>query len=71
FGSAAENQLSLMSDIDLAVKFSEIDKEDAGRFRIETLRKVNEKIDIQVYNILPDKIKKEIDKKGKILWKRE
>jgi hypothetical protein len=27
--------------------------------------------DIQVYNVLPDKIKKEIDEKGKILWKKE
>ena len=68
FGSAVENQLLINSDIDIAVDFSYITKEEALRFRLDVSRKINSKIDIQVYNVLPDKIKKEIDIKGKILY---
>lgn len=68
FGSVVENRLTLFSDIDIAVEFNEISKNDATRFKLEILRKVNEKIDIQVYNFLPDKIKKEIREKGKVLY---
>ena len=70
FGSAAENQLSLRSDIDLAVEFDKIDVKEATRFRLDILSKVSERADIQVYNILPDKIKKEIDEKGRVLYKK-
>ena len=70
FGSAAERQLSLRSDIDIAVEFDEIDEKEAAKFRISTLGKVPDKIDIQVYNILPDKIKKEIDEKGKVIYEK-
>ena len=43
---------------------------EASEFRIKVSGKVPEKIDIQVYNTLPEKIKKEIDKKGKVIWKK-
>jgi len=71
FGSAAENQLTLSSDIDLAVEFDKIMNNEALLFRREILSKVNEKIDIQVFNVLPAKIKKEIQKKGKMIYERE
>lgn len=71
FGSAAENKLTLLSDIDIAIDFKEISKTEAVKFRLEMLRKVNKKVDIQVYNILPDKIKKEIQEKGKLLYERK
>ncbi|MBU0929658.1 MAG: nucleotidyltransferase domain-containing protein [Nanoarchaeota archaeon] len=71
FGSAAEHKLVLRSDIDIAVEFTDITKEDAMAFRLHILGRANEKIDIQVYNILPDKIKKEIDLKGKVLYERK
>lgn len=70
FGSAAENQLTLDSDIDVAVEFDKIDKKEAALFRLKTLSKIDNKIDIQVYNFLPNKIKKEIDEKGKIIYKK-
>lgn len=70
FGSAVKNQLRLSSDIDFAVIFDKISLKDATKFRIEMSSKVSEKIDIQVYNILPSKIKKEIDKNGKEIYKR-
>ena len=70
FGSAAENKLTLSSDIDIAVEFINIMKEDANRFRREVMGKVNEKIDVQVYNMLPNKIKKEILNKKKVLYEQ-
>jgi predicted nucleotidyltransferase len=69
FGSTVENQRTHRSDIDIAVEFDEISSKDAAKFRIKTF--FNENVDIQVYNILPDKIKKEIDEKGKVIWKKE
>jgi len=70
FGSAAENQLTFRSDIDIAVEFSDISLKDATLFRIRTLGKLSSKIDIQVFNMLPNKIKKEININGKILYKK-
>ena len=69
FGSTTEGMRSFRSDIDIAVLFSEITREDAFNFRRRILGEV-EKVDIQVYNILADKIKKEIDLRGKVLYER-
>jgi len=71
FGSTVENSLRLNSDIDIAVKFDKINLKEATNFRLEITSKASKKIDIQVYNILPNKLKKEIDKKGKIIYKNE
>ena len=37
---------------------------------IKIVTDVNEKFDIQVYNHLPDKIKIEIDRKGRVLYRK-
>ena len=71
FGSFVENRFHLFSDIDIAVKFKEINIKDATKFRIGISGRLPEKVDVQVYNILPDKIKKEIDKNGKTIYQRE
>lgn len=71
FGSTIENRLALSSDVDIAVEFDKIDKKEATKFRINMSGKVNKKADIQVYNILPDKIKKEIDKNRKVIYERK
>ena len=71
FGSLVENKFHLFSDIDIAVKFKEINIKDATKFRLDILGRLPEKIDIQVYNILPDKIIKEIDKNGKAIYQRK
>jgi len=70
FGSAVERQLALSSDIDLAVEFFQIGKKEAWQFRLDIARDFNERVQVQVYNILPDKIKKEIDLKGRVLYDR-
>jgi predicted nucleotidyltransferase len=68
FGSFVDNTMTFRSDIDMAVKFNQIDLKEATKFRIRISGKVKQKVDIQVYNILPIKIKKEIDAKGKKIY---
>lgn len=70
YGSAAENKLTFKSDIDIAVEFSDINLKEATLFRKKILGKVNPRIDMQVYNHLPDNIKKEIGSKGKVIYKK-
>jgi len=68
FGSAVEKKLTFKSDIDIAVKFDRASLKEATLFRKRVSGRVNSRVDVQVYNILPDKIKKEIDAKGKRLY---
>jgi predicted nucleotidyltransferase len=70
FGSTAENSLTLFSDIDIAVEFSDTNLNEATQFRIRIMGNTSKRIDVQVYNILPDKIKKEIDSKGKVIYEQ-
>lgn len=70
FGSTVENKRTYRSDLDIAVDFDEIDLKEATQFRIHILGRVGNKVDVQVYNILPSKIKKEIDEKGKVIYER-
>jgi len=69
FGSIIENKMTPRSDIDIVVLFNQINKKEATKFRIRISGKVSNKIDIQVFNILPEKIKKSILKKHKVLYK--
>jgi len=71
FGSIVTNEMNLSSDIDIAVVFDDISKRNAGEFRIHVLGRVNNKMDIQVYNTLPEKIKKSIDNANKTIFKRK
>ena len=68
FGSVAEGAHIFRSDIDIAVEFDKITLKEATKFRIKF--NYSEKIDVQVYNILPEKLKKEINK-GKIIYERK
>lgn len=72
FGTAAENKLRLDSDIDITVEFDKnINEKEAFKFKLYISGKVNEKVDIQIFNSLPDEIKNEIDRRGKILFERK
>ena len=71
FGSTAENQRTFHSDIDISVEFSEINQKEASEFKIKTSGESGEMVDIQVYNFLPEKIKKEINKKGKVIYEKQ
>ncbi len=68
FGSSVENQRTFRSDVDIAVEFDKIDEKEAFEFRIKIGG--SDMLDIQVYNVLPDKLKKEIDEKGRVLYGR-
>jgi predicted nucleotidyltransferase len=70
FGSAVENKLTFKSDIDIAVEFDKINVKEATLFRKRLLGKFHSRVDIQVYNVLPQKIKKQIDLNNKILYKK-
>src|SRR3989344_2419765 len=63
FGSMVKKEMSVRSDIDIAVLFNKISIREATEFRIKALTNSPEKIDIQVFNVLPEKIKKSILKK--------
>ncbi|MBS3083883.1 nucleotidyltransferase domain-containing protein [Candidatus Pacearchaeota archaeon] len=69
FGSTAIGKRHLGSDVDIAVEFDEITEKNAFDFRMRIL-KYFDKLDVQVYNVLPDKVKKEIDKEGKVLYEK-
>ncbi|MBI2043143.1 nucleotidyltransferase domain-containing protein [Candidatus Pacearchaeota archaeon] len=71
FGSVIENKLTFKSDIDIAVAFDEITEKQAFEFRKNIMGKLPDKIDIQVFNFLPKKIKEEIKNKGRIIYKNE
>ncbi len=71
FGSAAENELTLLSDLDIAAEFDDIDPNTALKFCLEIKRNFSDRLDIQVYNVLPNKIKKMIDEHGRMLYARK
>ncbi len=68
FGSIIENKMTVRSDIDIAVVFKKIGLKEATTFRIRVSGRVDDKVDVQVFNVLPEKIKKEIRKKYKVLY---
>ncbi|MEK6856231.1 MAG: nucleotidyltransferase domain-containing protein [Nanoarchaeota archaeon] len=70
FGSTVSRKRHLESDIDIAVKFKDISFDEATRFRIRVMSKIKEGLDLQVYNVLPDKLKIEIDKSGRVLFQK-
>jgi len=71
FGSGVENKLTFRSDIDIAVLFNDISIKEATLFRSQIAGRVSDSADIQVLNVLPEKIKKSILQNHKILYKNE
>lgn len=69
FGSFADNTAAPGSDIDICAVFkNKISLKEATLFRIRISGQLPEKADIQVFNILPQKIKKAIAKNHKVLY---
>ncbi len=67
FGSAVKNELTFRSDIDIAVMFKKrISLREATKFRVKFSG--NKKIDVQVFEFLPKKVKKSILKNHKVLY---
>ncbi len=71
FGSIVGNAVTFRSDIDIAVTFDNITLSEATLFRKRVLGKALEQADIQVYNILPARIQREIELKGRVIYDGE
>lgn len=71
FGSVIKNKMTIRSDIDIAVLFDKVSKNTADNFRMRVLGWVDDKVDVQVFNVLPEKIKKSILKSHRVLYKRD
>ena len=71
FGSRVNGIVTPRSDIDICFVFDEIKRDEADRFRIRILGNFSTNEDIQVFNALPQKIKRSIAKSHKILYKKE
>ncbi|MBU2615887.1 MAG: nucleotidyltransferase domain-containing protein [Nanoarchaeota archaeon] len=67
FGSVIENKLTIRSDIDIAVEFDKISLREATLFRKRVSGQLPDKVDVQVLNVLPKKVKKSILKNHRIL----
>ena len=68
FGSVVKNEVTIGSDIDIAVIFNNITLKDATRFRARVSGRLPDKVDIQVFNTLPKKIQTSILKNHKVLY---
>ncbi len=70
FGSVINNKLTFRSDIDIAVEFRKINLKQATLFRKRILGKASNIVDLQVFNFLPMKIKKEVEM-GRLLYENK
>lgn len=70
FGSHARGIVTKRSDIDICVVFDKISREEADKFRVRILGHFPLSMDVQVFNILPQKIKREIAHSHKVLYKK-
>ena len=69
FGSFADNSFTPRSDIDICVVFKwPLAEKEATRFRIRISGQLPEKIDIQVFNMLPQKIRRAIARNHRVLY---
>lgn len=70
FGSFADNSFTPHSDIDICTVFKKnLTLKEATTFRIRIAGQLPEKIDIQVFHTLPQKIKRTIMQNHRILYK--
>jgi len=62
--------VNVRSDIDICVVFDSIDRKESFDFRIRVMGNFDSKMDIQVFNVLPQKIKRSIARDHKVLYQR-
>jgi len=71
FGSHVKGIVTKRSDIDVCVIFTDISSRDSSKFRLRIMGELPEKFDVQVFNVLPQKIKRSIAINHKILYKSD
>ncbi len=70
FGSFADNTYTGRSDIDICVIFKDgLTLDQATLFRVRVSGSISEKADVQVFNILPQKVKRDIARNHRVLFK--
>lgn len=69
FGSVLSGDMTLTSDIDIAIDVPGISVRDATVLRRRLLGKLPEHVDVQVYSTLPTTLRNAVDK-GKVLFRR-
>ncbi|MBI5225880.1 nucleotidyltransferase domain-containing protein [Candidatus Micrarchaeota archaeon] len=71
FGSTIQKTRTLgHSDVDIAVEFDDITPTEALKFRRRILGNFNEKVDVQVLNVLPKEVQAEVHEHGSVLHER-
>lgn len=70
FGSFADNSYTGASDIDICAVFKKIALKEATEFRMRISGQLLPKVDVQVFNILPQKVKRSIARNHKVLFKK-
>ncbi|MBI2668565.1 nucleotidyltransferase domain-containing protein [Candidatus Woesearchaeota archaeon] len=72
FGSHADNTAIWRSDIDICVVFkNDLTEKEAFFFRRKLLGQLPDVVDLQVFNVLPQKIKQSIAKNHQVLFQVE
>jgi hypothetical protein len=70
FGSVISGEMTIRSDVDICVLFDDITEKEADDFRIRILGWVSDKADVQVFDVLPKKVRESILKSHRVLYKR-
>lgn len=70
FGSVVKKEVTIRSDIDIAVIFGKITRRESFNFRKRVMGELPDKVDVQVFNVLPEKIKTSILKNHRVLYKK-
>lgn len=68
YGSVVKGDASLHSDIDIAIDLDGASQSDATLLRKELSGRLDERIDLQVLNMLPEKIKKAAILRHKVVY---
>jgi predicted nucleotidyltransferase len=68
FGSSNLKDSNLLSDIDLAVSLPDLSKKESLSFKARILGRAPEKIDLSIFELLPDNIQKDILKNSRIIY---
>ncbi len=72
FGSTVQKTRTLgHSDVDIAVEFDDITPTQALAFRRRILGNFDERVDVQVLNVLPKNVQKEVSQKGRVLFEHK
>jgi len=70
FGSFADSSFTKESDIDICALFRNgISLKEATEFRIRVSGQLPEKVDVQAFNVLPQRVKRDIARNHKVLFR--